>query len=46
MLGFTKEEIIEKAITEEVTVSEIITEFNFEKEFTEKDMISVLFYFG
>ena len=46
ILSLCKREIIEKAITEEVTVSEIITEFNFEKEFTEKDMISILFYFG
>ena len=46
ILSLCKREIIEKALTEEVTVSEIITEFNFEKEFTEKDMISVLFYFG
>ena len=44
--GEEREKIIEKAIIDEGIISEITAEFNPVKKFTEKDMISMLFYLG
>ena len=44
--GKEKEEIIEKTISNEKITSEITEKFNPAMEFTEKDMISMLYYLG
>ena len=44
--GEEREKIIEKAIIDEGIISEITAEFNPVEKFTEKDMISMLFYLG
>ena len=44
--GEEREKIIEKTVTGEEILSEITTKFNPAIEFTEKDLISMLFYLG
>ncbi len=45
-VGEKKEEMIQKSITGEAIVGNIIEKFNPAVEFTEKDMVSMLYYLG
>ena len=44
--GENRQDIIEKTVSGEIITSDIIEKFNPAKEFTEKDLISMLYYLG